>query len=217
MATTVAATTVTATLNDDGDRLSIKKGTNSYTSGAAVPLTVGLNEITITVTPRDGTPTLTYTVTVFRAGVDRDTLMALYNSAGGASWTDKASWGTTDPLDDWFGVSADANDNVTALDLSGNNLRGTLPPDLGTLTMLGTLDLSNNRLSRTIPNLSALTRLTTLDLSNNQLSGTIPDWLGSLTSLTTLNLRDNRLTGPIPEELGDLTQLQMSCTLTTTS
>ena len=37
VATTVAATTVTATLNDDGDRLSIKKGTNSYTSGARCP------------------------------------------------------------------------------------------------------------------------------------------------------------------------------------
>ena len=208
VATTVAATTVTATLPDSNDRLSIRKGTASYASGAAVPLTVGLNEITITVTPRDGTPTLTYTVTVFRAGVDRDTLMALYNSAGGASWTDKASWGTSDPLNDWFGVSADANDNVTALDLSGNNLRGTLPPDLGTLTMLETLDLSNNRLSRTIPNLSALDSLTSLDLSDNQLSGTIPDWLGSLTALQDLSLRDNWLTGPIPEELGDLVALQ---------
>ena len=209
VANTVAATTVTATLPDSNDRLSIRKGTNSYTSGGDVPLAVGQNEITITVTPRDGTPTLTYTVTVFREGVDRDTLTALYNSAGGASWTDKASWGTTDPLNEWFGVEADANDNVTALDLSGNNLRGTLPPDLGTLTMLGTLDLSNNRLSRTIPNLSALDSLTSLDLSDNQLSGTIPDWLGSLTGLRDLSLRDNRLTGVIPEELGNLNQLDL--------
>ena len=187
MISTVESTTVTATLAaDSNDRLSIRKGTNSYTSGGDVPLAVGLNEITITVTPRDGTPTLTYTVTIFREGMDRATLMALYNSAGGASWTDKASWGTTVPLNDWFGVSADANDNVTALDLSGNNLRGTLPPDLGTLTMLETLDLSNNRLSRTIPDLSA-SQLDVLDLSDNQLSGTLPD-LSTLTQLQILNL-----------------------------
>ena len=71
VANTVESTTVTATLDTDAessDRLSIMKGTTSYTSGAAVPLAVGPNEITITVTPTDGTPTLTYTVTIFREG-----------------------------------------------------------------------------------------------------------------------------------------------------
>ena len=66
---TVESTTVTATLAGSSDRLSIMKGSASYTSGAAVPLAVGPNEITITVTPTDGTPTLTYTVTIFREGV----------------------------------------------------------------------------------------------------------------------------------------------------
>ena len=69
VANTVAATTVTATLNDDGDRLSIKKGTNSYTSGDAVPLDVGSNEITIEVTPPDAALLKqTYTVRLQRAG-----------------------------------------------------------------------------------------------------------------------------------------------------
>ena len=70
-----------------------------------MPLAAGRNEITITVTPTDGTPTLTYTVTLFRSGVDQETLMALYNGVGGASWTDKTNWGSaTEPLDEWFGV-----------------------------------------------------------------------------------------------------------------
>ena len=89
---------MTATLDanaNSSDGLSIRKGTTSYTSGAAVPLAVGPNEFTITVTPTDGTPTLTYTVTIFREGLDRATLIALYNSAGGASWTDKTNWGET--------------------------------------------------------------------------------------------------------------------------
>ena len=205
MANTVESTTVTATLDanaESSDRVSIRKGTASYTSGASVPLAVGSNEITVTVTPTDGTPTLTYTVTVLREGVDRATLMALYNSAGGASWTNKDNWGSTEPLNDWFGVTADGSENVTDLDLSGNNLRGTLPTDMGTLSNLITLDLSDNRLSGTIPDLSVLTGLMTLNLRDNQLSGTIPDWLSGLTSLTTLNLGENRLTGAIPEELG---------------
>ncbi len=206
VANTVDSTTVTATVADSNDRLSIRKGTASYTSGDAVPLDVGSNVITITVTPTDGTPMLPYTVTVFRVGVDRDTLMALYNSAGGASWTDKTNWDTTEPLDDWYGVTANGDD-VTALDISGNNLNGTLPADLGSLTSLETLDLSDNRLSGTIPNLSALTSLTTLDLGDNQVSGTIPAWLSALTSLTTLDLGDNQVSGTIPDWQGSLPSL----------
>ena len=109
VASTVAATTVTATLDanaDSSDRLSIMKGTASYPSGAAVPLAAGSNEITITVTPTDDTPTLTYTVTIFRAGVDRATLMALYNSAGRRILDQQGPTGGAllEPLDEWFGV-----------------------------------------------------------------------------------------------------------------
>ena len=209
VASTVESTTVTATLDADAessDRLSIRKGTASYTSGAAVPLAVGSNEITVTVTPTDGTPTLTYTVTIFRAGVDQETLVALYNSAGGASWTDKTNWlSTTEPLNDWFGVEADASGNVTKLELPGNNLSGSLLATLGSLTSLITLDLSDNQLERRrSPTSPAVTSLAALDLGDNQLSGTIPEELGSLTGLQDLSLRDNRLTGAIPEELGNL-------------
>ena len=84
---TVESTMVTPTLADSSDRFSIKKGRRSYASGAAVPLAVGSNVITIKVNPADRTPKPTYTVTIFREGVDRATLTALYNSAGGASWT----------------------------------------------------------------------------------------------------------------------------------
>ena len=208
VANSVDSTTVTATLPNSSDRLSIRKGTASYRSGAAVPLAVGPNEITVTVTPTDRTPTLTYSVNVFRAGVDRETLIALYNSTGGASWTDKTNWlSATEPIDEWFGVEADSTGNVTKLELSGNNLRGTLPVALGSLTELNVLDLSGNQLRGPIPDARGLTGLTSLNFGDNQLSGTIPGWLSSLTRLQDLSLRDNRLTGPIPAELGDLREL----------
>ena len=218
VANAVATTTVTAPVasyfdsvfareRSFADTVSIKKGTTAYASGDAVPLDVGQNEITVTVTPVDATPTLTYTVAIFRAGVDKATLMALYDGTGGASWTDKTNWGSTEPLNDWFGVTADSNENVTDLDLSGNNLRGTLPAALGSLTSLTTLDLSANALSGTVPDLRAITKLQSLSLGDNQFSGTIPDWLGSLTELQSLSLRDNRLTGAVPAALGTLASL----------
>ena len=172
----VESTTVAATLHNSNDPISIMKGAATYMNSDSVPLDVGQNVITIAISPPNGTPTHIYTVTILRAERDQAKLMALYNSAGGASWTNNDNWGsTTEPLNTWFGVEVDGNGNVTELALPGNNLSGPLPAALGSLTSLTTLDLSDNQLSGTIPDLTTLTQLQTLDLSDNQLSGTIPD------------------------------------------
>ena len=160
-----------------------------------------------------------YTVLVIREGTvetDRAALMALYNSTGGANWTNNTNWGTDEPLDDWYRVSTNSDGRVRALDLTtyyceGNNLVGTLPAALGNLDQMEQLYLCGNQLRGTIPDLSNLTYLEHLYLHNNQsrgqLLGAIPASLGDLTSLTVLSLGGNQLTGAIPEELGGLTSL----------
>ena len=210
---TVASTTVTATLNDASDVLSIKKGATSYNSVDAVPLEAGLNLITIEVTP-SGARLLkqTYTVEVFHPGsaaTDRAALIALYNSTGGSGWTTNDDWDSAQGLSTWFGVIVNGNGRVTELDLSGNNLRGTVRAQLATLTELTSLDLSGNQLSGAIPSeLRGLIALESLDLSANRLSNAIPLELGDLGSLRELDLSGNRLNGPIPPELGDLGSLR---------
>ena len=59
-------TVVAVTLHNPGDTVSITKGTDSYTLGDLVPLDVGENVITISVSTTGGTPPHTYAVTVTR-------------------------------------------------------------------------------------------------------------------------------------------------------
>ena len=139
---------------------------------------------------------------------DRAALAALYNATDGANWTDNTNWLTDTPIFQSYGVSADAEGRVCALNLNGNGLSGEMPVELGGLTNLTGLHLSYNQLSGEIPlELGGLTNLTGLYLSGNRLSGEIPLELGGLTNLTELHLSGNRLSGEIPLELGGLTNL----------
>ena len=98
--------------------------------------------------------------------------------------------------------------SLTSLNLTNNQLSGSIPTQLGSLTALTNLGLGHNQLTGSIPTqLGSLTSLRSLSLYNNQLSGTIPTQLGSLTALTSLSFGSNGLSGSIPSALGSLTNL----------
>ena len=143
-------------------------------------------------------------------------LVKLYNATGGANWTRK--WILTHPMTTWSGVFL-TDGRVTTVDVSSNNLMGTIPnlkltkleylyinfnynlsgpiPNFD-LPKLQVLDLAGNlSLSGPIPNFNLLPKLHTLFLSDNSLSGTIPNF-NSLPKLQTLYLWNNQLTGTIP-------------------
>jgi Leucine-rich repeat (LRR) protein len=103
----------------------------------------------------------------------------------------------------WIGVEdASPEGFILKLDLTGNQLTGPIPTELGLLTKLRELYLHNNKLTGQIPTeLGLLTQLKTLSLSENQLTGAIPLELGRLTELRELYLHNNKLTGPTPSEI----------------
>ncbi|GLT31282.1 hypothetical protein SLA2020_060290 [Shorea laevis] len=87
----------------------------------------------------------------------------------------------------------------SSIDLSSNNLTGSIPEELIFLKDLHNLNLSWNHLSGTIPEkIGQMENLESLDFSQNGLSGTIPKSMSSLTKLSHLNLSYNNLSGPIP-------------------
>ncbi|XP_074284111.1 receptor-like protein EIX2 [Silene latifolia] len=85
------------------------------------------------------------------------------------------------------------------IDLSCNNLVGSIPDDMTKISGLLSLNLSYNQLAGTIPkNIGDLKSLISLDLSKNNLIGNIPTSLSELYSLSHLNLSYNNLSGQIP-------------------
>ncbi|CAL5322648.1 unnamed protein product [Camellia sinensis] len=95
------------------------------------------------------------------------------------------------------------------LDLSPNQLSGSLPMEVGNLVNLGSLDVSHNLLSGEIPStLGSCTSLETLRLETNFFNGTIPSSLSFLRGIQELDLANNNLSGEIPVFLEGFRLLQ---------
>ena len=137
-------------------------------------------------------------------------LTALYNATDGVNWRNRDNWLTGEPLANWYGLEVNDQDRVVRVQLTDNNLVGTLPPELGEFAHLESLLLEDNlELTGPIPSeLGNLAQLREFALSWALVTGEIPPELGNLSSLRTLRLNGTLLTGSIPSELGKLSNLQ---------
>jgi len=142
--------------------------------------------------------------------IERDALIALYESTNGINWQIQTGWlGTSGSECSWFGIECNSDKNqVIRIQLANNGLSESLPQDIQNLSGLIHLDLRNNTLSGSIPDIIGnLTHLVHLDLSANNLSGAIPETIGQLNKLESLLLYDNQLSGEIPSDLGGMGSL----------
>ena len=136
---------------------------------------------------------------------DREILETLFRATGGENWTDNTNWLTNEALSEWVGVNVDEDGRVSHLALSGKNLMGTIPEEVGGLDRLLSLALSQNELSGRIPStLGDLTVLAELHLHDNSLHGVLPSELGNMQMLRYLSVYNTDLAGPLPKTFVNL-------------
>ncbi|KAI9114266.1 hypothetical protein K1719_014916 [Acacia pycnantha] len=100
---------------------------------------------------------------------------------------------------------------IVMLSLSDNQIRGPIPPEIWNLTTLNHLDLSTCNLTGQIPReIGNLRNLNFLWLGqNSELSGPIPQEIGMMSNLVDFRLQTNSLSGRIPSSIRNLTMLQI--------
>ncbi|KAE8692246.1 O-fucosyltransferase family protein isoform 1 [Hibiscus syriacus] len=120
------------------------------------------------------------------------------------------SWKASTSVCKWVGVSCGSiHERVVALNLTSMDLAGNIPPHLGNLSFLRSLDLSSNHFYGHLPvELGQLHRLRVLQLSFNSLNGEISSWLVNMSNLEILNLGANQLFGQIPSSIFRITSLK---------
>jgi hypothetical protein len=103
-------------------------------------------------------------------------LNSLYVATNGHEWTTQNTlWGSDDANScDKEGITCNADQQVTSIVLENMGLSGSLPIGLGFLTRLTQLDLSHNQIEGSLPPDLHFAPLETLDVSDNRLTGSVP-------------------------------------------
>nr|XP_028948122.1 receptor-like protein EIX1 [Malus domestica] len=129
---------------------------------------------------------------------------------------DISNAGIVDILPSWFWVRTKSKVQfpqlypMPSLDLSNNNISGSISILCEAYESLMFLNLSNNNLSGELPQCwTHFDNLVMLDLSYNAFSGKIPSTVGSLYRMETLKLRSNRFVGEFPSSFNNCTSLEV--------
>jgi hypothetical protein len=111
-------------------------------------------------------------------------LVSFFSSTKGQQWINNTNW-LSGKVDTWFGVSV-ANQRVTAISLTANNLHGTLPADMTQLDGLLQLELTANDIAGEI---IIPSQLADLLISDNNFTS----WNNAPASLANVDVSANAL------------------------
>nr|XP_033513124.1 receptor kinase-like protein Xa21 isoform X2 [Nicotiana tomentosiformis] len=119
------------------------------------------------------------------------------------------NWSSSTSVCNWIGIACGSrHQRVTVLNVSDMGFSGTIPPQLGNLSFLVSLDLSYNNFQGELPpELSRLQKLRAINLSFNNLTGEIPKFLGDLQDLEMFAVENNSFSGFIPSSISNMKNL----------
>ncbi|KAI3464816.1 hypothetical protein Pfo_021479 [Paulownia fortunei] len=146
---------------------------------------------------------------------DLETLLKLKSSLVGHSGSGLHDWAappspSSSAHCSFTGVTCDADDRVTSLNVTNVPLYGTLPPEIGLLNKLVNLTLVADNLTGPLPmEMSNLTSLKYVNLSWNVFNGAFPgEMVLKLAELEVFDVYDNDFTGNLPAEFVKLKNLK---------
>ncbi len=147
---------------------------------------------------------------------DREALIAFYNATDGPNWL--RPWDLNANMNTWYGITLDANDRVTGIQIWENKLNGFIPPEIGDLNELKSLEILNfsnsdeenkNQLTENFPfEITNLSNLESIRFSNITLGGELPIEFWNLAKLKDIRFFRAELSGTIPDEIGNLPDLE---------
>jgi len=140
-------------------------------------------------------------------GSEYNTLKEIYKGTNGSMWNKDLHWNNdSKPICAWYGVTCEGgkedNHTVIELDLSGNNLRGTILSSVFELPSLQRLNLKDNHVFLTFDKIDKAEKLENLYLSNIDIGNV--DGIGKAPALKEIHLTNNDFTGPLPDDIFDL-------------
>jgi len=140
-----------------------------------------------------------------------------YSTKGATSWDDTSNnWLSSNDECSWDGIICFDEDAypelshlVSKISLPQYGVSGSLPPEIGYLSHLRNLTLSENDITGPLPStITKLTNLLALDLEKNKIQGQLPNNMDQFKSLLYIHLSSNKLKGKIPPSLGNIATLQ---------
>eukprot|EP00536_Pseudo-nitzschia_multiseries_P006446 jgi/Psemu1/304126/fgenesh1_kg.136_\ len=155
--------------------------------------------------------------------MQRFAMATFFISTNGYNWSNNDGWLSEQNECFWYQTKnyrdpCDTSGRLVNLELDGNGVSGSLPPELALLSnSLTRLDLAKNVrgdtskdkfLQGTLPSeIGLLTTLKYMSLRKQQMTGRIPDEVGKLSLLTVLDLESNKFEGPLMAKIGEFQKL----------
>lgn len=139
---------------------------------------------------------------------EHEALLDFYKNTKGDQWRYNYGWkeGKEGEECSWSGILCQ-NSRITSINLTFNNISGSIPESIGKLTNLQKLTINNNELTGPLPqSIKQLTKLDRLDLSYNKLEGSVS--LESLQNLQYLDISYNQFSSIIFAQNNQLNTLK---------